>query len=521
MAIIEDLILGTSKEIHMIRKLVSCIADCDATTLISGESGTGKTLAAMTIHQMSRRASDSLLQFDCAATSEKFLENELFGSEEAGKTKRGVLEASNGRTLLLENIDQAPLRLQTRLLRVFQDRTFVRCDGIKELSTDCRFIGTSQGDSAKKVQARLIREDFYYRLQVLPIQMPALRDRPEDIRPLLQEFLIRLGKDSEAFIELLQTQGLLEYFEQYSWPGNVRELKQVIETLVLTETWDSIKQLLLGHGNASNKMIIERCLEFPPEHHQAAVSILSFFGEVLRRKYPTLSATVRIEQVGWKVRMIVEPLVGKREVFESALDEFGLLLTGKMTPDSFTNDPFLANNLKLELRLAQARIESQKELLQYQEKHISTQDHRIEQLMTLLGDSLQAPQPPNVSITVSPTISSEINVNSTVSIEIIDICNDLNELSTIPGISSDDVSILKETREELEALQKSGTAPKKDSTAINKLKKLIERISDPNSTIGKTIQAAKRGVALAQGLARRYNQIAELFGWPEIPSPFL
>lgn len=121
-----DAIVGTSLKVQSFKALISRVANSDVTVLIAGELGTGKTLAAMTIHQMSRRAGESLLQFDCAATSEEFLETELFGSEGSGGVKKGLLETTNGRTILLQNIDQIPPQTQTRLLRVLQDREFQR-----------------------------------------------------------------------------------------------------------------------------------------------------------------------------------------------------------------------------------------------------------------------------------------------------------------------------------------------------------------------------------------------------------
>ena len=242
-----DAIVGTSVEVQSVKTLISRVANSDVTVLIAGEPGTGKTLAAMTIHQMSRRAGESLLQFDCAATSEEFLETELFGSEGSGGVKRGLLETTNGRTILLQNIDQIPPRTQTRLLRVLQDREFQRIGGTEILPTDCRFIGTCSGDMGQMVQANLFREDLYYRLNVIFIHLPPLRERPKDIKPLLRALLTRRGVDTEQFMEKLQRQKLIEYFEKYAWPGNVKELNRVVEMAVLAERWDEIKLHLLGH----------------------------------------------------------------------------------------------------------------------------------------------------------------------------------------------------------------------------------------------------------------------------------
>jgi len=512
MSIEEELIIGSSKKISEIRRFISRIADSNAPVHIAGESGTGKSLMALAIHQMSSRSKDSLLQIDCATTSGKFLELELFGLDKSENDRKGLLESANGRTLLIENIDHAPLNLQANLLQILKERKFSNKDGSPDIQTDCRFIFTSRSYMEEKVAARLFREDLFYMLNVLFLKLPALRDRPEDIEPLIYEIVGRIGKDARVFIPSLCNQGLLEYFQKYSWPGNIRELQQVVETLVLTEDWDSTKQLLLGHGKATSNLIIERCINFPPEYHQAGISILAYFGEVLRRKYPDYQATVRIEQDGLRVRMIIEPLNGRVEVFERALDEYGLLLTGRITAEQFTDDPFLAMNLKNELRLAQTRIESQKELLQYQEKHLNNRDHQIDNLLKMLGQSLHTSQPNNFNISVAPTISNSIEGNITGYNFIGNICNDLNDLLNILKKLGNDETIVEQALKEVEKLNESESNDKEKKTAFDKLKELIDNISDEESRIGKAIRASKQAVEVAQRLAKRYNDLAQWFG---------
>jgi len=405
-----DNIVGISRQIQGIRDLISRVADSNTTTLISGESGTGKTLIAMTIHQMSRRANESLLQFDCAATPDESMETELFGNEVSDRVKKGLFDASKGRTVLLQNVDQIPLQLQAKLLRVFQDREFQRRGGSKYLPTDCRFIATCTGDIQEKVRANLFREDLYYRLNVVLIHLPPLRERLEDIRPLLVALATRLGANADQFIGVLQNQALIGYLEKYSWPGNVRELQRIVEMVIVTKRWDEIKRHLLGHGGHSSRMVIERYIEFPPEYHQAGISILSFFGEVLRRKYPDNQATVRIVQDGLRVKMVVEPFIGEPEIFQRALDQYGLVVTGQITPEEFTSDPLLVVSLKHELRMAQARIESQKELLQVYERNDGRKDSQISKLTEFLEKAFSPTQPNPVNITFSPVITSSVNV---------------------------------------------------------------------------------------------------------------
>jgi len=243
----DDLIIGVSKSICKVREVITKIGNLDVTVLLSGEIGTGKTLTAMAIHQMSRRRTKNLLHLDCAATSEKFLEMEIFGVEkpiEEGGVKNGLLDSANGRNVLFENIDCLPIKIQVRLLHVFQERKFIRSGGKVSHSTDARFIATTQRNLIEKVEAKLFLEDFYYRLNVIHIHIPPLRDRPEDIEPLLCEFATCMQKDANSFLTDVHSHGLLTYLHQYSWPGNVNELRQVIETLVLTKDWESMEHML-------------------------------------------------------------------------------------------------------------------------------------------------------------------------------------------------------------------------------------------------------------------------------------
>ena len=521
MAITEDLIIGSSAKIHSIRQLISKIADSEVTGLISGEPGTGKSLVALAIHQMSSQSIDCLMQFDCATATEKYLEIELFGSEESGHVRKGLLESANARTLLLENIDHAPLQLQIKLLHIFQKKSFSRYGGTAELQTDCRIIATSRLNMKEKVEASLLREDLFYRISVIPITIPALRDRPEDIEPLIYEFGRRLGKNSNELMKLIGNQDSLEYFKKYSWPGNVTELRQIVETLILTEDFDSIKQHLLGHINASSQMIIEKCITFPPEYHLSGVSILSFFGEIIRRKYPDHNATVRIEQEDLMVRMIIEPLNGKVEVIERALDEYGLVVTGRIKPEQYTDDPFLLMELKNELRIATARIESQRDLIQYQNNQLINQDHNIKKLMNILDNFFDRQQPQEIKIDISPIISPTISSTADVKININiikDIQNDLCDLSDILNESGEDASSVIQVRDMIEKLE--GSEAERE-TAMHKLQALIKSISNPESKIGKVIKTTKKGVAVAQSIAKHYNNFAQWLGWPQIPKPFL
>jgi hypothetical protein len=283
--------------------------------------------------------------------------------------------------------------------------------------------------------------------------------------------------------------------------------------------WDKIKRYLLGHRSYSSMIVIERYIEFPPEYHQAGVSILSFFGEVLRRKYPDKQATVRIEQDGLRVKMMVEPFVGESEVFERALDQYGRVIAGQITPEEFTNDSFLIISLKHELRLTQARIEAQKELLQLRDKNIDMKDRHIERLMGLIATGFSSK--PLVNVTVSPIITSSVNEQLAVSDALGNICRDLKELSGAVRNSAAVESSIEEIRQELEKLQADKLDKVKQSPAISKLEKLLEKASDAETMIGKAINVAERGIVIAQKLAAHYNDVAQWLGLPQIPKPFV
>lgn len=389
------------------------------------------------------------------------------------------------------------------------------------MQTDCRFIGTSQGDIREKVRGNVFREDLYYRLNVILIHLPPLRDRPEDIKPLLCTMATRLGANPGQFIDNLQSRGLLEYFEKYPWPGNVKELQRVVEMALLTERWDEIKRHLLGHSGHSSRRVIERYIEFPPEYCQAGISILSFFGEVLRRKYPDKQATVRIEQDGLRVKMMVEPFIGEPEIFQRALDQYGLVVLGRITPEEFTNDPLLVFSLKHELRMLQAKLEGQKELLQVYERNDGRKDSQIIKLTEMLEKAFSPTQPNPVSITVSPVITSSVNVQLGISNAIEDICRDLKDLSMAIGSSCDAASSIEEVRQDVEKLKGSVPDKVKGSSGINKLEQFLKQLSDAESTIVKAVSITERGFAIAQRLAGHYNDVAQWLGLPQIPKPFL
>ena len=230
-------LVGRSAAMQQVFRRVEKLAGTEATVLLTGESGTGKELAARALHRLSKRSRGPFVALNCAAVPETLAEAEFFGAERgaftgADRTRPGKLEAARGGTLFLDEIGELPLPLQPKLLRALQERRFTRVGGTAELETDARVIAATNRDLGAEVAAGRFREDLYYRLNVVAVEMPPLRARREDV-PLLVEHLRerfdrRHGTRTTPF-----PPAVLRALVEHSWPGNVRELANAVERLVL------------------------------------------------------------------------------------------------------------------------------------------------------------------------------------------------------------------------------------------------------------------------------------------------
>jgi transcriptional regulator with GAF, ATPase, and Fis domain len=223
---------------------VGVIADGDSSVIITGESGTGKELIANLIHHTSGRRQRPFIPVSCAILSESLIESELFGHERGAFTnavreRPGRFELADGGTLFLDDIDDVPLAMQVKLLRVLQGRTVERVGGVRQIPVDVRVLTGTKRDLRTLVKEGAFREDLFYRLNVIPIQLPALRDRVEDIPLLVEHFLNRYflarGKEPKPL-----SAAMMEAFERYPWPGNVRELENTCERIAQTCICDAI-----------------------------------------------------------------------------------------------------------------------------------------------------------------------------------------------------------------------------------------------------------------------------------------
>ncbi len=274
-------------------ELAKAVAPQDTTVLITGESGTGKEVVARVIHEGSPRRRRPMVAVNCAALTETLLDSELFGHERGAFTgaterRRGRFELADGSTLFLDEVGEMSPGLQAKLLRVIQEREFTRVGGTKVIGVDVRVIAATNRDLLEEVKAGRFRNDLYYRLNVFPIHIPPLRERPRDIIPLAESFLERAVQRTGKPIRGISPEAS-EALLAYPWPGNVRELMNVIERAVILEQATSLSRanLLLGEANGAEevdelplnirdleKMAVTRALERTGGNRKEAAKLL-------------------------------------------------------------------------------------------------------------------------------------------------------------------------------------------------------------------------------------------------------
>jgi formate hydrogenlyase transcriptional activator len=284
------------------------VARTDSTVLIQGETGTGKELVARVIHRLSSRKDRLLVTINCASLPPTLIESELFGREKGAYTGAltkmiGRFELADGSTLFLDEIGEIPLELQGKLLRVLEEGNFERLGSTKPIHVNVRIIAATNRDLGQEVKAGRFRKDFYYRLNVFPITIPPLRERPEDI-PLLvwafvRMFQERMGKEIETI-----SKKTMEALQSYSWPGNVRELKNIIEHAMILSNDKALAVRLPQHGSLGTDAI--QTLQDVERRHMVAVLEKTSWrlsgkggaAEILGLKRTTLRA--KMEKLGIK-----------------------------------------------------------------------------------------------------------------------------------------------------------------------------------------------------------------------------
>jgi two-component system response regulator AtoC len=232
-------LIGQSSQMQEIYELIDTVADSPASVLIQGETGTGKDLVARAIHQKSRRAEHPFVKINCAGVPNELLESEMFGHVKGAFTsairdKQGKFEVADTGTIFLDDIDTFPPELQAKLLRVLQDQQFERVGSTETIEVDVRVIAASNQDLQRLMAERAFRADLFYRLNVVPIQLPPLRERPGDIILLADHFLKKFNiMNNKSIVGF--SDDALQMLKEYQWPGNVRELENVIERAVILE----------------------------------------------------------------------------------------------------------------------------------------------------------------------------------------------------------------------------------------------------------------------------------------------
>jgi DNA-binding NtrC family response regulator len=264
--IYDDTIVGMSPPIQRLKELITHIAPTDATVLIYGESGTGKELVARAIHKASRRADKPMIKVSCAALPESLLESELFGYEKGAFTgaytrKPGKFELANGGTFFLDEIGDMSPSMQVKLLRVLQEKEFERLGGTKTIKVDVRIIAATNRNLREAIREKVFREDLFYRLSVIPIALPPLRNRKEDIPLLCEHFIQKLNKRMPKKIKGISDEAMKKLME-YDWPGNVRELENTIERAFILAKKDIIlPENLVLEGIPINVPVSEQSLQ--------------------------------------------------------------------------------------------------------------------------------------------------------------------------------------------------------------------------------------------------------------------
>lgn len=320
-------VVYASEQIEKVMKFIQKIANTSSTVLLTGESGVGKEVFARTIYEMGPRYNKPFVKVNCGAIPENLLESELFGYEKGAFTganssgKLGYFRLANKGILFLDEIAEMPLNLQVKLLRVLQEREIIPIGGTSVVEVDVQIIAATNKNLEKMVEEGTFREDLYYRLNVIPLQIPALRERPEDIPLLSLHFLKKFNEKYQRNVQL--SQDALDVLESYSWPGNVRELQNIIERLCVTADEDLIESYqitpLLKKGSKkliqrvnklmplkeATRLVEEQLIKMAMDEYKttsAAAKMLGVSQSTISRKYQEIQEKIsRGEEIGFKV----------------------------------------------------------------------------------------------------------------------------------------------------------------------------------------------------------------------------
>jgi DNA-binding NtrC family response regulator len=313
-------IIGTSPQMQEVFKVISKIAHSPSTVLVWGESGTGKELVAYEIHRLSGRSTKPFIKINCAAIPATLIESELFGYEKGAFTgavasKPGRFELAHEGTLFLDEVAEMPLEMQVKLLRILQEQEFERVGGVNSIKVDVRIITATNKDLEMEVKAGRFREDLYYRLNVVPIHLPPLRDRKEDIELLVKSFLSQFNEKLKKAITGLTPETLIA-LKAYSWPGNIRQLENVLE-----------RMMLMCDGNIlSVEDLPDELLSLVPSREEKSEGTPSL-KQIVRKQTQSLERDLiekALEETGGNVTRTAEKLGLSRKGLQLKMKELGI-----------------------------------------------------------------------------------------------------------------------------------------------------------------------------------------------------
>jgi two-component system, NtrC family, response regulator AtoC len=285
-------LIGGTPEMQEIFKLITRVAKADSTVLVMGESGTGKEMVARAIHYHSSRKKKSFVSINCAALPETLLESELFGYEKGAFTgaqasKIGLFELAEGGSFFLDEVGEMSLNLQVKLLRVIQERNLRRLGGVKDVSVDFRLIAATSRNIPEEIKKGCFREDLYYRLNVIPIILPPLRERADDIPVFVCYFLNHFAKKEGKGRQFQLLKEALSVFQAYKWPGNIRELENVMERLVAVTDREEINaelaEKMLGQNTSFSSVFKQPIIGNTSNSNDLRQSVEMFEKELIEK----------------------------------------------------------------------------------------------------------------------------------------------------------------------------------------------------------------------------------------------
>jgi two-component system nitrogen regulation response regulator NtrX len=306
-------IVGESAPMRTLKEQIELAAPTNGWVLITGENGTGKELVARQIHLRSRRADQPFVDVNCAAIPEELIESELFGHEKGAFTgaiarKRGKFELANHGTLFLDEIADMSLKTQAKVLRILQEHAFERVGGTDSIEVDVRVLAATNKDLEKEIAAGRFREDLYYRLNVIPFHVPALRERREDVPVLAQAFVGEFCAEAGAPAKKI-TPAAMKRLQEYAWPGNVRELRNLMERLVLMTPGPAI-------GTADLPAAMRSAASHAPETERTL--------EAARRAFEREFLTARLREHGGHISRTAKAVGMKRETLSRKIRALGI-----------------------------------------------------------------------------------------------------------------------------------------------------------------------------------------------------